>query len=100
MLAAIGATERHLRLVMVANGAAVGVARRADRGRDRGSLAWVAAVPSLEPAVGRRIATFDVPWWLIGERDAARGGERDGCSLVAGPRGRADVDRVRPVGSA
>ena len=65
MLAAIGATERHLRLVMVANGAVVG-ALAAVLGAVIALVAWVTTVPFLEGAVGHRIATFDIPWWLVG----------------------------------
>jgi putative ABC transport system permease protein len=64
LLAATGATHRHLRLVMVANGAAVG-AVAAVVGTAAGLLIWVAIVPAVETAAGRRIARFDVPWWLI-----------------------------------
>ncbi len=65
MLAAIGATEKHLRLVMVAHGAAIGVVAAAI-GVAVGLLGWVAVVPLIEPAVGHRIERFNVPWWLIG----------------------------------
>ena len=65
MLAAIGATEKHLRLVMVANGAVIG-AIAAITGTALAILGWVLAVPFLEQAVGHRIDRFDVPWWLIG----------------------------------
>ncbi|HUP16083.1 MAG TPA: FtsX-like permease family protein, partial [Acidimicrobiia bacterium] len=65
MLAAIGATERNLRLVTVANGAAIGVIA-ALIGALIGLASWTAAVPLIEPAVGHRIARFNVPWWLIG----------------------------------
>jgi putative ABC transport system permease protein len=65
MLAAIGATEKHLRLVMVANGAVIG-AIAAVTGTTLGLLGWILVVPSLEGAVGHRIDRFDVPWWLIG----------------------------------
>lgn len=64
MLAAVGATERHLRLVTVANGVVIGVAA-AGTGAVVGVAGWTAAVPFLEPAFGHRIAPFDVPWWLI-----------------------------------
>jgi len=64
MLAAIGATERHLRLVMLANGAAVG-AFAAVLGAAVGLAAWLIAAPSLEGVVGHRIEAFDVPWWLV-----------------------------------
>ena len=65
MLAAIGATERHLRLVTVANGAAIGLVA-ALAGSVIGLAAWFALVPALEGAVGSRIAASNVPWWLIG----------------------------------
>jgi putative ABC transport system permease protein len=64
LLAATGATHRHLRLVMVANGAAVGAAA-AVVGTAAGLLGWVAIAPAVEPAAGHRIERFDVPWWLI-----------------------------------
>lgn len=64
MLAAIGATERHLRLVTVANGAVIG-AVAAVLGATTALLGWIAAVPQLETAVGHRIDRLDVPWWLI-----------------------------------
>lgn len=64
MLAAIGATERHLRLVMLANGAVVGAAA-AVLGAVVGLAAWMLSASSLEAVVGHRIAAFDVPWWLV-----------------------------------
>jgi putative ABC transport system permease protein len=64
LLAAIGATDRHLRLVMVANGAAIG-AVAALVGTGTGLLVWLAIAPAVEPAAGHRIDRFDVPWWLI-----------------------------------
>ncbi len=67
MLAAIGATGKHLRLVMLANGAIVG-GIAAVIGAALGLLGWIVAVPYLETTlVGARINRFDVlPWWLIG----------------------------------
>lgn len=65
MLGAIGATERHLRLVTVANGAVVGLVA-AVAGVVLGLLAWFALVPALETAVGYRITASNVPWALIG----------------------------------
>lgn len=64
LLAATGATDRHLRLVMVANGAAVGAAA-AVVGTVVGLLAWFAIAPLVEPVAERRIDRFDVPWWLV-----------------------------------
>jgi len=65
LLAAIGATERHLRVVMLANGAVVG-AIAAVIGIVIALGSWVAIVPTLETLVRHRIEAFDVPWWLIG----------------------------------
>jgi putative ABC transport system permease protein len=65
MLAATGATERHLRLVTVANGAVIGLIA-AVTGAVVGLVAWIVVVPGLETAVGHRIARSNVPWWLIG----------------------------------
>lgn len=65
MLAATGATERHLRLVTVVNGAVVGLIA-AVTGAVVGLVAWIVVVPGLELAVGHRIASTNVPWWLIG----------------------------------
>jgi putative ABC transport system permease protein len=64
MLAAIGATERHLRLAMVANGLAVGVVA-AVVGAALALVGWIAVEPRLETAWGYRIGRFNVPWWLI-----------------------------------
>lgn len=64
LLAAIGATDRNLRLVVVANGAVIG-AVAALVGTGAGLLAWLAIAPVVEPAAGHRIDRFDVPWWLV-----------------------------------
>ena len=64
MLAALGATDKHVRLVMLADGAAVGVV-----GAVVGGLAgvggWVAFVPTLQSLAGHRIDRFDLPWWAV-----------------------------------
>src|SRR5829696_2458585 len=57
MLAAIGATEKQLRLVLLANGAIVGATV--------GLAAWVVFAPTLESAVDHRIDRLSLPWWLI-----------------------------------
>jgi putative ABC transport system permease protein len=64
MVAAIGATEKHVRLTMVANGAVIGVVA-AVAGAAIGLLGWIAAEPRLESALGFRIDRFHVPWWLV-----------------------------------
>jgi putative ABC transport system permease protein len=64
MLAAIGATEKHVRLVMVATGAVAG-AVAAVLGTILGVAGWVVLAPRVEEAAGYRIDAFDVPWWLV-----------------------------------
>ena len=64
MLGAIGATDRHVRLVMLANGAAVG-AIAAVAGAAVGLAAWFALAPHLEGAAAHRIDRLDLPWWPI-----------------------------------
>jgi putative ABC transport system permease protein len=64
MLAAIGATQKHLRLVLMANGGIVG-AIAALCGTSVGLALWFAAAPTLESAVGHRIDRLSVPWPLI-----------------------------------
>ncbi len=54
MLAAIGATEKHLRLVLLTNGAVVG-AIGALIGTVAGLALWVAVAPTLEPALDYRM---------------------------------------------
>jgi putative ABC transport system permease protein len=71
MLAALGATERHLRLVMVANGAIVGTTA-ALIGGVVGVLGWIAAAPTVETGIGHRIDRFDLPWAMVA-----------GCLLLA-----------------
>jgi putative ABC transport system permease protein len=61
MLAAVGASEAHLRFVMVANGGVIG-ALAALLGAGGGALAWVLAAPRIEAAVGHRIDRFNIPW--------------------------------------
>ena len=64
MLAAIGATGKHLRLVLLTNGAVVG-AIGAVLGTIAGLALWVALVPTLEPAFGHRIDRVSLPWALL-----------------------------------
>ncbi len=64
MLAAIGATEKHLRLVLLTNGALVGVIG-ALIGTVAGLALWVAIEPTLEPALDYRLDRSSLPWpWL------------------------------------
>ena len=64
MLSAIGATERNLRLVMIADGLAVGVAG-ALAGAVLGFAAWFAYVPTLQQATGHVVDAANLPWWAF-----------------------------------
>jgi putative ABC transport system permease protein len=64
MLGAIGATYRHVRLVMVANGAVVGTIA-AVAGSIIGLLGWLAFAPLLERFAGHRVSLLALPWWAI-----------------------------------
>jgi putative ABC transport system permease protein len=64
MLSAIGATERNLRLVMMANGLAIGVAG-ALAGAVLGLAAWFAYAPALQQATGHVVDSANLPWWAF-----------------------------------
>ncbi|GAA1578743.1 hypothetical protein GCM10009789_35400 [Kribbella sancticallisti] len=64
MLAAIGATEKQLRWVTLANGMIIGLVA-AVIGAATGFAGWVALAPLVEDAVGYRVAELDVPPWLV-----------------------------------
>jgi putative ABC transport system permease protein len=64
MLAAVGATQKHLRLVLLANGAVVG-AIGAAIGTVVGLGLWLAFLPTLETAFGHRIGPLTLPWALL-----------------------------------
>ena len=64
MLAAIGATEKHLRLVLLTNGAVVG-AVGALIGTVAGLALWFAVAPTLEPALDYRLDETRLPWALL-----------------------------------
>ncbi len=64
MLAALGATERNVRLVMVANGAVLGLVA-AVLGAIVGFAAWFAYVPTLQAETGHVINATNLPWWAI-----------------------------------
>ncbi len=65
MLAAVGATRKQLRMVMVAGGALAGVIG-AVAGGAAGLAAWFVAAPHLQAFAGHRIDRFAVPWYLVG----------------------------------
>ena len=60
MLAAVGATQKHLRLVLVANGALVGTIA-AVGGTLIGLALWVLVAPTLESAIGHRVDRLSLP---------------------------------------
>ena len=64
MLAAIGATQKQVRLVLIANGAIVG-AIAAVCGTILGLALWVVFAPTLESAVDHRVDRLSLPWLLI-----------------------------------
>ena len=64
MLAAIGATQKHLRLVLLTNGAVVGVIA-VILGTTAGGALWVILAPTLESAMGHRIDRLSLPWTLL-----------------------------------
>jgi len=65
MLSAIGATERNLRLVMIAGGLVVGVAA-ALAGTAAGLAAWFAYAPALQQDTGHAVDAANLPWWAFG----------------------------------
>ena len=64
MLGSLGATDRHVRLVMLANGAVVG-ATAALVGAALGLAGWLVVAPHLESLAGHRIDRFHLPWWAV-----------------------------------
>jgi putative ABC transport system permease protein len=65
MLSAIGATERNLRLVMIAGGLAVGVTA-ALAGATAGVAAWFAYAPTVQRDSGHVVDAAHLPWWAFG----------------------------------
>ena len=65
MLASLGATDRHVRLVVRANGVVVGVVG-AVIGAVLGLAAWLAYRPLLETSAHHVIGMFSLPWAVIG----------------------------------
>jgi putative ABC transport system permease protein len=64
MIGAIGATDRQVRRVMLANGVAVG-AVGATSGVVLGLVVWFALTPAFEQVVGHRYDPFALPWWAV-----------------------------------
>jgi putative ABC transport system permease protein len=61
MLGAIGASHRHIRLVLLANGLVIGAAG-ALAGAILGVAGWIALSPQLESLLGHRIDRLHLPW--------------------------------------
>ena len=61
MLGAIGASHRHIRLVLLANGVVIGGVG-ALIGAFVGVAGWIALSPRLESLLGHRIDRFHLPW--------------------------------------
>ena len=64
MFAAVGATNRQLRLVMIANGAVVGVVA-ALIGTTSAIVAWIAFAPTFGRAAGHRVDRLGIPLWIL-----------------------------------
>ena len=64
MLSAIGATERNLRLVMIAGGLVVG-ATAALAGTVLGLAAWIAYAPTVQRDTGHVVDAAHLPWWAF-----------------------------------
>jgi putative ABC transport system permease protein len=64
MLGAIGATERNLRLVMIAGGLVVGAAA-ALAGAVLGLAAWIAYAPTVQRDTGHAVDAANLPWWAF-----------------------------------
>jgi putative ABC transport system permease protein len=64
MLAAVGATQKHLRLVLVTNGVLVGTIA-ALAGTIVGLALWLMSAPTLESATDHRIDLLSLPWELL-----------------------------------
>lgn len=65
MLGSLGATSRHIRWVMIANGAAVG-ATAAVLGGVTGVLVWFVFAPTLQSMINKHVDRFSLPWWAVG----------------------------------
>jgi putative ABC transport system permease protein len=64
MLAAVGAAQKHLRLVLLTNGVVVGTIAAA-AGTIAGLGLWVVFAPTLESAIDHRVDRLSLPWGLI-----------------------------------
>jgi putative ABC transport system permease protein len=65
ILSSLGATDRHVRLVMMANGAVIGVVGTL-LGAVAGLATWFAYAPHLQASAGHAVNPLNLPWWVIG----------------------------------
>ena len=99
MLAAIGATPSRIKLVMLADGAAVGILASV-LGAVVGLGAWVLSSGAIESAAGHEIAPSNVPWWIVAATLAPRRAVVACGLLVAGPYGVTSPGHVGDIGPA
>jgi putative ABC transport system permease protein len=64
VLSSVGATDRSVRLVLLANGAAVGLAA-AVAGGFIGFVVWLALYRAVQSIVDHRIGPLDLPWFAV-----------------------------------
>ena len=64
MLTAVGATQKHVRLVLLWNGVVVGTIA-AVVGTSVGLALWIAFAPTLESAIDHRVDRLSLPWGLL-----------------------------------
>ena len=99
MLGALGATDRHIRLVVRANGVVVGVVG-ALTGVALGLAAWLAYRPRLEANAHHVIGVFQLPWLVIGPAMVLAVVATFFAASRPGPRDHQGADRDRPVRAA
>ena len=86
LLSAVGASDRDVSLVMLADGAILGVVAAAV-GTALGIAGWLLAAPAIEGAANRRIDRLALPWGVIVAVVALAIGVAARRRVVAGPYG-------------
>ncbi len=95
MLASMGATDRNVRLVVMANGAVVGIVG-AILGLVVGLAGWLAYRPELEQTSHHLIGMFALPWGVIAPGPGAGRAGRVLRRVAAGPGHHQGAHRDRP----
>ena len=98
MLAAVGATGKHLRLVLLTNGAVVGTIA-AVIGTIAGLGLWLVFAPTLESAVDHRIDRLSLPWVSGRDGGSPRNRRSNRRRLVAWANGRPPPRPAGPLGT-